>query len=177
MIGNPRRRKRRSHRKSHRRSLVRRNPMGAVLAAPRQMVSKDFLTEAASVAAGFVLPNLILPQLPLAVRDATWKAYASKVAVIAALSGAASMVNKRVSRAILLGGGVSVLLDAWTDFVAHALMGGGTPRPSGGTSAYWGDPGDPGAGVSAYWGNPGEPGVGASIADAFGGESEGAAWG
>ncbi len=175
MIGNPRRKKSRkaksSRRRSRRSSRSLSNPISAVLAGPRQMASKDFLTEAASVAAGFVLPSLILPHLPASFRNSTPKAYASKVVVVAALAGGASMINKRVSRAILLGGGVSILLDAWTDFVAPALMGfGGEPAKTG---AYYGDPGDPGTG--SFFGNPGDPGVGSGIGDAFGGDGE--AWG
>lgn len=176
MIGNPSRKKRRkSSRRPHRRSgrsLARlSNPLPAVLAAPRQMASKEFVTEAASVAAGFVLPSVILPRLPIQLRDSTIKSYASKVAIVAVLAGGASLINKRVSRALLLGGGVSILLDVWTDFIAPAVMG----ATGAGVSAYYGDPGDPGVGT--YFGNPGDPGVGASIADAFGGSGDGEAWG
>lgn len=173
---NPRKRRKKSHgrRRSHRRSrsMVLRNPLPAVLSAPREMASKSFVMEAASVAAGFVLPSVILPRLPSQLRDSTIKAYASKIAVVAVLAGGASLVSKRVSRALLLGGGVSILLDVWTDFIAPAIMGGGA-GPSGGASAYYGDPGDPG--VGAYYGDPGDPGVGASLGDAFGGDGE--AWG
>lgn len=166
------RRRKSSHRRKHSRrsrGLALRNPISSVLAAPREMVRKDFLTEAASVAAGFVLPNVIMPRLPMSLRDSMPKAYLSKVAVVAGLAGAASLVNKRISKAILLGGGVSILLDAWTDFVAPAIMGGAGPL-----KAFYGDPGDPG--VGAFYGDPGDPGVGSSVGDAFGGEGGGESW-
>jgi hypothetical protein len=151
-MGNPRRRKsRKSHRRSHRRSrsLYSNPAFGGVLSAPKELIKKDFMTEAASVAAGFVLPNLVMARLPAAFRDATWKGYASKVAVIAVLSGAAKMVSARASRAILLGGGVSLLLDVYADFIAPAI--GGMTRPgTAGVDAYYGDRAD---GMGAYYGD------------------------
>lgn len=177
-MGNPRRRK--SHRKSHRRTRrssrsmsIFRNPLGASLsgitAAPRQMISKDFLMEAASVAVGFVLPNIVMTNLPASLRDSRLKGYAAKVAVVAVLAGASGMVSKRVSKAILLGGGVSLLLDLYTDFVAPMIHGVVAPAPAA-TAAFYGNPGDPG--MSAFYGNPGDPGVsglgdGAAIGEAF----------
>lgn len=181
MLGNsPMARKRKSHkRRSHRRSsrrsrgLALSNPLPAVLSAPSQMIKKDFVTEAASVAAGFVIPGMILPRLPVSMRDSTLKAYAAKVVIVAGLAGGASLVNKRLSRAVLLGGGVSLLLDVWTDFVAPSVMRIGAPAAA--VNAYYGDPGDPG--VGAFYGQAGDPGVGASIGDAFGGGDDAAAWG
>lgn len=175
-MGNPRRR-RKSHRKarrSSRRSVsIFRNPLGASLSgitsAPRQMISKDFLTEASAVAVGFVLPNLVMTNLPPAMRNSRLKGYASKVAVVAVLAGASSMVSKRVSKAILLGGGVSILLDLYADFVAPMIQGVMTPSAPTGTAAFYGEAGDPGMG--AYYGEPGNPGSGlgdgAAIGEAF----------
>jgi hypothetical protein len=173
MIGNPRRRKARKGRKSHRRSRrsvsIFRNPIGgslsAITSAPKQMISKDFLTEAASVSVGFVLPNIVMTYLPANLRDARWKGYASKVAVVAVLAGASGMVSKRVSKAILLGGGVSLLLDLYADFVAPMLHGGGAPAP-GGTAAFFGEEGDPGMG--AFFGNDNDPGAGLGDGRAIG---------
>lgn len=174
MIGNPRRRKarkaRRTRRSSHRAVSIFRNPLGsslaAVTSAPRQMISKDFLTEAASVAVGFVLPNIVMTNLPANLRDQRWKGYASKVAVVAVLAGASGMVSKRVSKAILLGGGVSILLDLYTDFVAPMIHGvGGAPAPSG-TAAFFGEGNDPGMG--AFYGTEGDPGSGLGDGRAIG---------
>lgn len=176
-MGNPRRRKSRKARRSHRRSRsvsVFRNPLGSlsgITSAPKEMLSKDFLTEAASVAVGFVLPNIVMTSLPTTLRDARWKGYASKVAVVAILSGASSMVSKRVSKAILLGGGVSLLLDLYTDFLAPMIHGTATAAASApaATASFYGNPGDPGAGMGAFYGNPGDPGLsdGAAIGEAF----------
>lgn len=164
MIGNPRKR-RKARKTSHRRSSRRRsrglfaNPGGkaltSILAAPREMATMDFAKDAASVAAGFVLPNMLVARLPANLRDSRMKVYGSKVAVIAGLSAAASMVSKRASKMILLGGGVSLLLDAWVDFLAPALgQGGGAPS----TAAYYGDEG----GTGVYYGD----GAG-SLAESF----------
>lgn len=178
VMGNPRRRKshrkaRRSSRRSSRSMSIFRNPLGSSLSgitsAPRQMISKDFLTEASAVAVGFVLPNIVMTSLPAQMRDARWKGYASKVAVVAVLAGASGMVSKRVSKAILLGGGVSLLLDLYTDFVAPMIHGVMTPSAPSGTAAFYGEGNDPGMG--AYYGEPGNPGSGlgdgAAIGEAF----------
>lgn len=168
MIGNPRKR-RKSHKKSHRRSSRRShgmtlfsNPGGkalsAVLAAPREMATAEFAKDAASVAAGFVLPNMIVAKLPANLRDSRVKVYGSKVAVIAGLSAAASIVSKRAAKMVLLGGGVSLLLDAWVDWIAPALGQGGPAAPAG-TGVYYGD----NDGVGVYYGTDG---VG-SLAESF----------
>ncbi len=176
VMGNPRRRKsRKSHRKSHRRSnrglRLYSNPgISSALSAPKEMISKDFITEAASVAAGFVLPNVVMSYLPTTFRDAPWKGYASKVAVVAVLSGAANMVSKRASKAILLGGGVSLLLDLYTDYLAPMIHGtAAAPAASAPASvaAFYGNAGDPGY-LGAFYGNNGDPGSGLSDGGAIG---------
>jgi len=131
------------------------------------MISKDFLTEAVAVAVGFVLPNIVMTSVvPAQFRDARWKGYGSKVAVVAVLAGAAGMFSKRVSKAILLGGGVSILLDLYTDFVAPMVAGGLAPSS---VKAFYGEDGDPGMG--AFYGTEGDPGSGLgdgrSIGEAF----------
>ncbi len=162
--------KRRKHHHKHGMSIFR-NPIagtaGSIMSAPKKMISKDFVTEAASVAVGFVLPNIVMTSLPTTLRDAKWKGYASKVAVVAALAGVSGMVSKRVSNAILLGGGVSLLLDLYTDFIAPMMMPKTAPT---GTAAFYGNDNDPGAGIGAFYGNPGDPGGmgdGAAIGEAF----------
>ena len=169
--GNPMARRKKSHKRRSRRSsrsMAFRNPLGSSLSAitssPRQMISKDFLTEASAVAVGFVLPNIVITNLPANLRDARWKGYASKVAVVAVLAGASGMVSKRVSKAILLGGGVSLLLDLYTDFVAPLMSGGSAPQ--GGTAAFFGEDRDPGMG--AFFGNEGDPGSGLGDGRAIG---------
>jgi len=157
MIGNPRRRRksRKSSRKSSRRARRSRglftNPGGkamtAILAAPREMATMEFAKDAVGVAAGFVMPNMFVARLPANFRDSRVKVYASKVAVIAGLSAAASVVSKRAAKMVLLGGGVSLLLDVWVDWIAPALgQGGGAP----GTGVYYGDSSNDGVGV--YYG-------------------------
>ena len=170
MIGNPRKR-RKSRSKSHRRSGRRRsrgmalfaNPGGkalsSILAGPREMATMDFAKDAASVAAGFVLPNMIVAKLPANLRDSRMKVYGSKIAVVAGLSAAASVVSKRAAKMVLLGGGVSLLLDAWVDWIAPALGQGGAAPAPGGTGVYYGD--EPGVGV--YYGLDGA----SSLAETF----------
>lgn len=154
VMGNPRRRKsshkskRRSHRRSRSMSLYSNPAMSGVLAAPKALFKKDFVTEAASVAAGFVLPNIVMARLPASFRNATWKGYASKIAVVAVLAGASNMVSKRVSKAILLGGGVSLLLDVYADFIAPAISGL-APKMSGVDAFYGNHP----SGMGAYYGD------------------------
>jgi hypothetical protein len=182
-MGNPRRRKHRRSRRSRSLSLLR-NPIGgsvAAVAAPvKEMASKEFLIQASSVALGFVLPGIVTSRVvPINWRDTALKGYAVKVAVVAGLAGAASLVNKRVSKAILLGGGVSIALDIYTDFVAPALsgvLGGGSvpaalPAPAGGTATYFGDR----VSLATYYGDQGLAGAeGASIGAAFGGQGDAA---
>lgn len=169
MIGNPRRKRkhaRRSYRRSHRRSSSRlfHNPGGkalaAVFAGPKEMASMEFVKDAASVAAGFVLPNMIVAKLPAQFRDSRPKLYVSKVVVIAGVSAAASVVSKRAAKMILLGGGVSLLLDLWMDFAAPMIAGAGAGAahaPAPGTGVYYGPE------VGVYYGGEGA----ASVAESF----------
>ncbi len=130
--------RRRHHRRS-RRSLS--NPFSAssLLAAPKEMISSQFIMEAAGVAAGFVLPGIAMNYLPATWRAAKWQYYASKVATIAVLSAAGQMVSRRVSKFILVGGGVSLLLDLYTEVMG---MVGTTAAPTAAapaTHAFYGD--------------------------------------
>lgn len=173
--GNPMKRRKKSHKRTHRRSRrLHRNPgaaliarpLSALTAGPREMIKVGFLQEAASVAVGFVAPNLLLPMLPLWARDARWKVYASKAVLVGAVASAAGAVtSKRVRDAILLGGGVSILLDAWADFVAPAVGGPSLREDMG---AYYGEPTN--EGVAAYYGEPTNAGL-ADGGDLFGGPS------
>jgi len=137
------------HRRHARRSYgLRLNPSGAlaqVMSGPKAMIKMDFVKEAASVAVGFVLPNLVVSRLPVMFRDATWKVYASKVVTVSALSAVAGMWNKKVSRAIMLGGGISILLDLYADYIAPRL-GGVAASAAPKTGAYYGD------NLSTYYG-------------------------
>jgi hypothetical protein len=141
------------------------------------MVSGEFVKEAASVAAGFILPNLIMPRLPYALVDQTWKVLASKVVVIAGVSAVAGMVvSRKAAKLVLLGGGVSILLSLYDAYVGpmvnQALLPAPHPATPSGTQAYFGNAGDPGVSngydLSSFYGNPGDPGMADSLADAFG---------
>jgi len=142
----------RKHRRHHRRHFLNPGGLKGLLAAPKQMVSGSFVIEAVSVAAGFVLPGMALAYVPANFRGPQkWKYYMSKVGVIAATSFVAGYVSKKARRLVLLGGGVSILLDIWTDFVS--MRGAAAPA---GTRAFYGNPGMPGvSGVDAYYGTPG----------------------
>ncbi|HXT00359.1 MAG TPA: hypothetical protein VN915_06765 [Elusimicrobiota bacterium] len=187
-MGNPKKRRssRRSHRRHHRRSSrssIFRNPIGgsvaAVMGPAKEMISKQFLVEASSLALGFVLPGIVTSKfVPASYRNTAAKGYAVKVAVIAGLAGATSLWNKRVSKAILMGGGVSLVLDIYTDFVAPMLGGvlgaasapAALPAPAGGTATYYGD-----RGVGTFYGDNGLGAYeGASIGSAFGGAGDNA---
>lgn len=181
-MGNPR--KRRSHRRSHRRASRRgrrhslfSNPIGgslsAVSAPVKEMISKDFLMEASSVAAGFVLPGIVTNKfVPATWRNTPMKGYAVNIGTVAVVAALASFVNKRASKAILLGGGVKVILDLYTDFVAPMLGSvvsaapatPALPAPAGGTATYFGD-----RGMGTFYGDNGLGSFdGASIGAAFG---------
>lgn len=149
-LGNPGRRKRRKHhmarsRKRHRRRHALTNPFSptALLSQPKQMFTKEFATEAVSTAAGFIAPGMLMGYLPVSFRDTKVKFYASKVLVIAATATAAGMVSKKASRFVLIGGGVSLLLDLWTEWQARSR-----PAAPAGTSAYYGDDN-----MGAYYGD------------------------
>lgn len=156
--GNPRR-KRRHTMKSM--SLLR-NPIKGTLAAltqgPKEMVKVEFLKDAVAVAGGFVLPNMVISKLPASLRDSQWKVYACKVATVSLLAGVSGMVSKRVQKAVLLGGGISILLDLYADFVAPRIAGVAAPAAPAGTSTYFG--------MDAYYG--GHDGVGESVVDGVG---------
>ncbi len=162
LIGNPRQRghssRRRKHtmakhRRHHRRHRSLMNPFSAsgLLSKPKEMFSKDFLTESVSAAGGFILPDLVMGYLPVNFRDTALKHYAAKVMSVAVVSTAASMVSKKIGRYVLIGGGISILMDLWTQFRAQAKpVAAGTP----GTSAYFGSPMGPASisGMDAYYG-------------------------
>ena len=142
--------RRRHHRRHHRRSLSNPFSANALLAGPKEMVSTQFIMEAAGVAAGFVLPNMAMNYLPVTWRSTVMTYYASKVATVAVLSAVGSMVSKKVGQFILVGGGVSLLLDLYTEFVggkapvtAPATTAPTTTAPA--TSAFYGN-------LSAYYG-------------------------
>lgn len=140
----------RKRRRSHR---IYRNPIsaGALLAKPKQMLQKDFISEAGSAAAGFIGATWGLQYIPAQFRDTPVKVVLSKVAVVTLLSTGASFINQRIGRAVLLGGGMSLLLDVYQ--MARGMMGPSAAAPAGGTSAYYGP------GINAYYG-PGINGMG-----------------
>jgi hypothetical protein len=162
--------------------MIFRNPIGGSVAAvagpAKEMFSKENVVQASSIALGFVLPGIVTNKfVPVAWRNTALKGYAVKVGVIAVLAGATSMVSKRVSKAILIGGSVSLVLDLYTDFVAPMLGGlvgaapaPALPAPAGGTATYFGD-----RGVGTYFGDNGLGAYdGASIGAAFGGVGDAA---
>lgn len=153
IMGNPRRthrRKhtmaRRKHRRHHRRSLSNPFSANALLQTPKEMISSQFLMEAAGVAAGFVLPNMAMNYLPIAWRSSTMTYYASKVATVAVLSAAGSMVSKRIGKFVLVGGGVSLMLDLYTELtkgMSPAAVAPAATTPA--TQAFYGN-------LGAYYG-------------------------
>src|SRR5882724_6943269 len=101
VMGNPRKRrhsmaKRHHHRRHHRRSHSNPFSANALLATPKEMVSTENLMSAASVAAGFVLPNMAMNYLPATWRSTTITYYLSKVGTVVVLTAAGSMVSRRV---------------------------------------------------------------------------------
>lgn len=136
---------RRKHRRHSRRSLSNPFSANALLATPKEMISSQFVMEAAGVAAGFVLPNMAMNYLPVGWRSTTMTYYASKVATVAVLSAAASMVSKRVGKFVMVGGGVSLLLDLYTEFVGGKAPTSPAPAAPAGTQAFYGN-------LGAYYG-------------------------
>lgn len=134
------RHKRRHHRRRH--SLM--NPFSAsgFLSKPKEMFTKEFALEAVATAGGFMAPNLVMNYLPVGFRDSKLKFYGSKILVISGIAAATSMVSKKASRFVLIGGGVSLLLDLWAEWQARSKA----PAPAAGTSAYYGE------NVGAYYG-------------------------
>lgn len=136
--------KRKRH--SRRRSRALSNPFSAssLLSTPKEMVSTQFVMEAAGVAAGFVLPNMVMNYIPATWRSTTLTYYASKVATVAVLAAAGRMVSPRVARFVMVGGGVSLLLDLYTEVMsghspAPTAPASGTPAATTGTGAFYGD--------------------------------------
>jgi len=139
------RHKKRHHRRHRRHSLLS-NPFGGVsglLSKPKEMFTKEFAVEAVSTAAGFMAPRIVMGYLPVSFQNSKIKFYASKVAVIAGLSAVTGMVSKKASRFVLIGGGVSLLLDLWAEWQARSA-----PAPTPGTSAYYGN-----ESMGAYYGH------------------------
>jgi hypothetical protein len=139
--------KRHHHRRHHRRSHSNPFSANALMATPKEMISSDNLMSAASVAAGFVLPNMAMNYLPVTWRSTLMTYYLSKVGTVVVLTAAGSMVSKRVAKFILLGGSVSILLDLYTEFVGGKPPVTAPPAPGAApaTSAFYGN-------LSAYYG-------------------------
>lgn len=105
------------------------------------MLKPDFAMEAVAVTGGFVLPGMVMNYIPVTFRDVPWKFYLSKVAVISGLTAVGSMIKPRLGRMVLLGGGVSLLMDVFQTFMAAR-----SPAPAT-TKAYYGP------GIHAYYGD------------------------
>lgn len=137
---------RRKHRRHHRRSLS--NPFSAnsLLAGPKEMISSQNIMEAAGVAAGFILPNMAMNYLPIGWRSTTLTYYASKVGTIAVLAAAGTLVSKRISKFVLLGGTVSIMLDLYAEFMQGKMPVTSAPAaPAAATNAFYGN-------LGAYYG-------------------------
>lgn len=138
--------RRRHHRRHHRRSLSNPFSANALLAGPKEMISSQFIMEAAGVAAGFVLPNMAMNYLPVTWRSTTLTYYASKVGTVAVLAAVGSMVSKRIGKFVLLGGGVSLMLDLYAEFMQGKMPVSTAPAAApGATSAFYGN-------LGAYYG-------------------------
>lgn len=135
----------RRHRRHHRRHLLS-NPVGSLMAKPREMLSKDTLVDGALLAGGFILPDMALNYVPAQFHDTTIKKYVAKAVAVAGISVAAGFISKRASRMVLLGGVASILLDAWSEF---RIGGSSTPK---GTGTYYGNL----SGTDTYYGNLGD---------------------
>lgn len=148
------------HRKRHhRRHRYLSNPLspGALLSKPKEMFTQEFALEAVGVAAGFAAPDIVMGYLPAGFRDSKVKFYASKILVVAALSTmTAALGQKKASRFVLIGGGVSLLFDLWAEWQARSR-----PAPAPGTSAYYGD-----EGMGAYYGDDSRLGADIVMTDA-----------
>ncbi len=136
---------RRKHRRHHRRSLSNPFSANALLATPKEMISSQFIMEAAGVAAGFVLPNMAMNYLPVTWRSSTLTYYASKIATVAVLSAAGSMISKRIGKFVLVGGGVSLMLDLYTELTKGMSPAAPAPAAAPATNAFYGN-------LSAYYG-------------------------
>lgn len=139
--------KRRRHKRSYGRALSNPFSVSSILAAPKEMVSSQFIMEAAGVAVGFVAPTMVMNYLPATWKSQTWSYYLSKVGVIAGLYTVGRMVSPRVARFVLVGGGVSLMLDLYTEVISGkspAMVP--APAPTTGTQTYYGD-------LSTYYGS------------------------
>lgn len=150
-----------------RRALTFRGAPGRILSQAQQIATVGFMQDAASAAVGFVLPDMAVRMLPPIWRDQPWKVYASKLGAVATITVIGNMWNRKVGRMIALGGGMSLALDLWTDFVAP-LVSGVLPGAPGaptmeGTEYYYGTSED--TGVGHYWGTGDDSGVASSLAD------------
>ena len=146
------------HKKHHRRH----NPakalsMAGFMAPAKEMISGSFVTEAVGVAVGFMAPNMVLGFLPVGFRDSKIKIYGSKIASVVLLAGVGRMVSPRVSKMVLLGGAVSLIMDIYADFICPMI-----PAKVG---AYYGD------NMGAYYGD-GISDIGGSVGDSFGDQNE-----
>lgn len=137
---------RRKHRRHHRRALSNPFSANALLAVPKEMISSQFIMEAAGVAAGFVLPNMAMNYIPVGWRSTTITYYASKVGTIVALTAAGSMVSKRIGKFVMVGGAVSLMLDLYTELMKGVSPAATAPATApAGTQAFYGN-------LSAYYG-------------------------
>lgn len=143
-------RKRRHHRRRYS------NPFSprALLDGPKQLIKADFAMEAVAVTGGFVAPGILMNYVPVNFRDVPWKFYLSKVAVISGLAAVATMVKPRVGRMVLLGGGVSLIMDVFQTFMAAR-----TAAAPAAAKAYYGP------GIHAYYGDLDASGVSTDSGD------------
>lgn len=140
-------------RRHHRRRYS--NPFSpkALLDQPKQLLKADFAMEAVAVTGGFVLPGMVMNYVPVTLRDVPWKFYLSKVAVISGLAAAGTLIKQRIGRMILLGGGVSLLMDVFQSF-----MSARSAAPSAARAYY-------GPGIHAYYGDLDATGVSTDSGD------------
>ena len=110
--------------------------------------------EAVAVTGGFVAPGILMNYVPTNFRDVPWKFYLSKVAVISGLAAAGTMFKPRIGRMILLGGGVSLLMDVFQTFMASR-----TAAAPAAAKAYYGP------GIHAYYGDLDASGVSTDSGD------------
>ena len=157
IIGNPPKKRRhtmarhKKHRRRHRALIHNPFSASALMSKPKELLSGEFFMEAVAGTAGFVLPNVVLNYAPIAFRDTKVKFYAAKLVTIGLLSVVGNGHSKKTGRIVMLGGVISLLLDAWTEWKARSA---GAP-PKTGTSAYYG-------GMEAYYG-PGIEDMGDAI--------------
>lgn len=112
------------------------------------MFTKEYATQAVAGAIGFIAPSIALQYVPIGFKDSKIKYYGSKIMVIAGLSAVSSLVskNKNFARMVLIGGGISLLMDLWAEWQARSRPA--APATASGTSAFYGDDN-----MSAYYGD------------------------